>query len=141
LVRNTYVMQGAFGTVVWIVVGVGIIGAIVGLLISRRTWDDYGRDHLLLDTDASPNSPTVERDAEIRQLLEARNAQRRRRGERALDVEQELARLTAPQVDPELREEIRQLVVARNHRRARQGKPPLDVEAEIEREIAELPHP
>ena len=63
---------------------------------------------------------------------------RRRRGEPEIDVQQELSRLTAPQIDDQLREEIRQLVVARNHRRARQGKPPLDVEAEIEREIAGL---
>ena len=71
-------------------------------------------------------------------MLEARNARRARRGEAPVDVEQELARLTAPAVDPELREEIRQLVVARNHRRVRAGKPPLDVEAEIEREITAL---
>ena len=131
-------MQSAFGTVVVVVAIVGVIGAIVALLISRRTWDDYGRHHLLLDTDETSHSSTLERDIEIRQLLEARNARRRRRGEPEVDVEQELRRLTAPQVDDELREEIRQLVIARNHRRARQGKPPLDVESEIEREIAGL---
>jgi hypothetical protein len=80
----------------------------------------------------------VERDAEIRQLLEARNLRRARRGEPPIDVEQELRRLTAPQIDEELRTEIRQLVVARNHRRARLGKPPLDIESEIEREITSL---
>ena len=80
----------------------------------------------------------LERDTEIRQLLEARNARRRRRGEAEIDVEEELTRLTAPAIDAELREEIRQLVIARNHRRARQGKPPLDVEAEIRREIEAL---
>ena len=82
----------------------------------------------------------AERDTEIRQMLEARNERRARRGEPPVDVEQELTRLTtpAPAIDPALREEIRQLVVARNHRRVRAGKPPLDVEAEIEREIAGL---
>ena len=80
----------------------------------------------------------LERDTEIRQLLEARNARRLRRGEQPVDVELELKRLTAPAIDPELRAEIRDLVIARNHRRARAGKPPLDVEAEIEREITEL---
>ncbi len=115
------------------------IGAIVALLISRRTWEDYGKHHLLLDTDQHiEQARPLERDAEIRELLEARNALRRRRGEPEIDIEQELSRLTAPQIDDELREEIRELVVARNHRRARQGKPPLDVEAEIEREIAGL---
>ena len=136
--RDTGSVQGAFGTVVWVVAGVGIIGAIVALLISNRTWEDYGRSHLLLDTDQPSNGSNVERDAEIRELLEARNALRRRRGEPEIDIEQEFRRLTAPQVDAELREEIRQLVVARNHRRARHGQPPLDVEAEIEREIAGL---
>ena len=80
----------------------------------------------------------LERDTEIRELLEARNARRRRRGEPEVDIEAELARLTAPAIDAELRSEIRDLVVARNHRRARKGKPPLDVEAEIEREISSL---
>ena len=131
-------MQSAFGTVVVVVAIIGVIGAIVALLTGKRTWDDYGKQHLLLDSDDSSGSSTLERDTEIRQLLEARNARRRRRGEPEVDIEQELKRLTAPQVDAELREEIRQLVIARNHRRARQGKPPLDVESEIEREIAGL---
>jgi len=139
-------MQSAFATVVFVVAGVGVVGAIAALALSRQTWDEYGSKHLLLDTDAardaSSGSPTsvLERDQEIREMLGARNARRRRRGEAEIDVEQELRRLTvaAPQIDAGLREEIRDLVIARNHRRARQGKPPLDVEAEIEREIASL---
>jgi hypothetical protein len=132
-------MQSAFSTVIWVVCGVGIVGAFAALILSGRTWEDYGRNHLVLDSERSnPSSAasTLERDTEIRQLLEARNARRRRRGEPEIDVEQELARLTAPQIDPELRSEIRDLVIARNHRRARRGQPPLDVEAEVEREIA-----
>jgi hypothetical protein len=131
----------AFATVVFVVCGVGLAAAVLGLLMSRKTWDEYGKDHLLLDTDRSESSPggaRLERDIEIRQLLEARNARRRRRGEPDADVEQGLARLTAPQIDPELREEIRELVIARNDRRARQGRPRLDVEAEISREITGL---
>lgn len=122
----------------------GVAGALAGLFVNGKTWAEYGRDHLLLDTDRAhpPSSGSaaalVERDTEIRQLLEARNARRRRRGEPEIDIEQELARLTAPRIDAELRDEIRQLVIARNHRRERQGKPPLDVEAEISREIAAL---
>jgi hypothetical protein len=139
-------VQSAFGTVVWVVSGVGVVGAIVALLLNRQTWDEYGKRHLLLDTDvgreATAGSPASlrERDAEIREMLEARNARRRRRGEAEVDVERELARLTAapPTIDAGLHQEIRDLVIARNHRRARQGKPPLDVEAEIEREIAGL---
>jgi hypothetical protein len=142
-------VQGAFVTVVWIVCAVGIIGAIASLLLNRRTWDEYGRDHLLMDSEQSrpsggrsttaPVMAVAERDEEVRQMLEARNARRRRRGEAEIDVEQELARLTAPAVDDELRAEIRELVIARNHRRARRGEPALDVDAEIERQIADLP--
>ncbi len=137
-------MQGAFGTVLWVVCGLAVVVAVVALFVSRRTWDELGRGRLVMDGDA-PHGPrpssaaaVIERDTEIRQLLEARNARRLRRGEAPIDVERELARLTAPQIDPELRQEIRDLVIARNHRRARAGRPPLDVEAEIEREIGRL---
>src|SRR5205807_3974534 len=137
-------MQHAFGTVLWIVCGVGIVVAVVLLILSGKVWEDFGKGGLLMDRDMvrgpvpGTAAANVERDAEIRQLLEARNLRRARRGEDPIDVEQELARLTAPQIDPELRAEIRDLVIARNHRRERAGKPPLDVEAEIEREIAGL---
>jgi hypothetical protein len=136
-------VQDAFGTVVLVVCGIGVAGALVALVLGRRTWEDYGRNHLLmerrpLEPAAGSAAALSERDEEIRQMLDARNARRRRRGEPELNVEQELGRLTAPAVDDELRAEIRDLVIARNHRRARQGKPPLDVEAEIERQIVAL---
>jgi hypothetical protein len=132
--------------VVFVVSAIGVIGAVVGLLLNRHTWDQYGKDHLLFDSElpqaraSSSSADLVERDEEVRQMLEARNARRRRRGEPEIDVEQELRRLItpAPAIDAELREEIRQMVVARNHRRARRGEPALDVSAEIERQIAEL---
>jgi hypothetical protein len=139
-------VQGAFGTVVLVVCGVGVAVAVIALVLGRRAWEDYGRDHLLMER--SPPEPASgsasalsERDEEIRQMLDARNARRRRRGEPELDVEAELRRLAAPAVDDDLRAEIRDLVIARNHRRARQGKPPLDVDAEIERQIAALGEP
>jgi hypothetical protein len=142
-------VQSAFGTVVLIVCGVGVAGAIAALLLNRGTWDQYGRDHLLRDDEmpgprpggagsGSSAAAIGERDEEIRKMLEARNARRCRRGEPEVDIERELKALTAPAIDDELRAEIRDLVVARNHRRARQGKPALDVESEIERQIAEL---
>jgi hypothetical protein len=137
-------MHGAFGTVLWIVCITGLVIALVALISSRKTWEDYGKDGLLLDSETSRGpaagsaAASRERDEEIRQMLDARNARRLRRGEQPLDVELELSRLTAPQVDPELRSEIRDLVIARNYRRARAGNPPLDVEAEVEREIARL---
>ncbi len=95
------------------------------------------------DSDAEADSTEL-REAEIRQLLEAKAFRQGARGEQQLDVDDALERLLAeshavtPSADPQLREEVRQLVVARNQRRARQGKEPLDVEAEIERQLREL---
>ena len=134
-------MQAAFGTVVMVVCAVGAVGALLALLLSGRTWDDYRASHLLFEREApraGGAGAAAERDAEIRELIEARNALRRKRGEAELDLQTELARLSPPEIDAELRGEIRDMVIARNHRRARQGKPPLDVEAEIAREIAGL---
>ncbi len=133
-------MHSAFIIVIWVVSILALLIAFGALIAGRKTWDDYGKGRLTMDRDApaSAGAAIAERDEEIRQLLEARNARRERRGEAPVDVDAELARLTAPTIDPELREEIRQLVVARNHRRVRAGKPPLDVEAEIEREITSL---
>jgi hypothetical protein len=71
-------------------------------------------------------------------MLDARNERRARRGEAPVDVEAELARLTAPAVDPGLEAEVRQLVIARNERRERRGQPPLDVEEEVARQLREL---
>ncbi len=81
---------------------------------------------------------TAERDTEIRQMLGAHNARAAARGEAELDIEDELQRLTAPAVDPGLREEVRELVVARNRRREARGEAPLDVEAEVERQLREF---
>jgi hypothetical protein len=137
-------VQHAFGTVLWIVCGIGALAALIALISARKTWDDYGKDHLVMDADSSrrPSAGSTgtiqEREAEIRELIEARNALRARRGEPPIDIEQELARLTGPAIDPALHQEIRDLVIARNLRRARAGKPLLDVDAEIEREIAGL---
>ena len=143
-VRHNSLVQHAFGTVLWVVCGASALAAVIALFVGRKVWDEYGKSRLVLDSDAgheeAAGSPAAgrERDAEIRELIEARNALRRRRGEPALDPELELARLTAPQIDASLREEIRDLVIARNHRRVRAGKEPLDIEAEIRREIESL---
>jgi hypothetical protein len=73
-------------------------------------------------------------------MVEAKSARREARGESPLDVDAEVANLTAPPAgrDEGLRDEVRQLVVARNERRARKGQEPLDVEAEVERQLREL---
>ena len=143
--RHTYGVQSAFATVLWVVCALGIVIGVFALIRSGRAWDEYGKDGLVMDHELDPGpsagttGSTAERDDEIRQLLEARNLRRARRGEAPVDVEQELRRLVAPRVDDALRAEIRELVVARNYRRTRLGKPPLDVEAEIERQISQLP--
>lgn len=86
------------------------------------------------------------REAEIRQMLEARAYRAETRGEKAVDVDAELKKLLAADSAPsgslgndrELRQEVHDLVVARNERRQRAGKKPLDVEREIERQLREL---
>jgi hypothetical protein len=84
------------------------------------------------------------REAEIRQMVEAKAYRQEARGEAPLDIDTEVQRLLddrpAPMLgqDEELRTEVRQLVVARNERRMRKGQEPLDVDAEVERQLREL---
>ncbi len=142
-------MQSAFGIVLFAVVGVSALIAVVTFAGARRDYDRIGKGLLSLrdGTDRPPREPlaggpaaAAEREAELRQLLEARNAVRERSGRPPLDVEAELAAIlrAAPAHDPALEAEVRDLVIARNARRARQGRPPLDVEAEVARQLAEL---
>ena len=139
-------VEQAFGIVLFVVVGVAVVAAVFAVAGTGRLYGQIGRGGLSLDRDddhrprgGGGGGGVAERDAEVRQMLEARNARRVQRGQAPVDVEAELARLTAaPAIDPELRAEIRALVVARNARRARQGKPPLDVEDEVRRQIADL---
>ena len=137
-------MEEAFGTLVWVVAVAGAIVAVYTLVATGRTYREIGGRGLAHDEDGAGSgdrpSADAERDMEIRQLLEARNARRARRGEAPQDVEAEFAALTRPaaDVDDELREEIRQHVLARNARRVRAGGEPLDVDREIERRIREI---
>ncbi len=144
-------MQDAFGIVIVAVVVGGAIVALITFLGTGKLYDQIGRGGLSIDEEKGRGRPqhsaggssggggsAVERDAEIRQLLAARNERRARRGEAPLDVESELSRLTAPSIDPALRAEIRQLVIARNERRVRAGKEPLDVDSEVERQVRDL---
>jgi hypothetical protein len=140
-------MQDAFVWVLVVVVAGAVIAAAWAGIASRTPYDQIGRGGLF-EEPAAPKAGGVatvvaaaERDAEIRQMLEARNARRVARGQAPLDVEGELARLLAgpaPATDPALVAEVRQLVEARNARRARAGKPPLDVEAEVARQLRDL---
>jgi hypothetical protein len=126
-------MESAFAIVLFVVVGAAAVAAVWALVTSGGSYDQIGGGRMSLDRQATP----AEREAEIRQMLEARNRRRAARGEAPLDVDAELRALTT-QADPELREEIRGLVEARNARRIARGEEPLDVEAEIDRRLREL---
>src|SRR3954447_13538235 len=151
-------MQDAFGIVLFVVVGIGVVVAIASLFTRGRLYDDIGRGGLSIDRPRPAPTGNAERDDDIRQMLEARNARRAARGEATVDVESELAALTrAPAArDPEIVAEVRALVQARNHRRGARGpgppdreggvhrrvargKVPLDVEVEVERQLRDLP--
>ena len=136
-------VQEAFGIVLFAVVAVAAIVAFVTLGMRARAYEQIGRGGLSLRDEEPRKEPTGavaagERDAEIRQMLAARNARRAARGDAPLDVDADLAALTRPAVDDSLRAEIRSLVEARNARRIARGAEPLDVEAEVERRLSDL---
>ncbi len=138
-------MQDAFAYVLFAVVGIGIVGAIVSFFFTSDAWSQIGSGGLFEDDGKGSGAPEpssaaglAERDDDIRQMLEARNARREARGHDTVDVETELARLTAPVFDDSLRQEVREMVVARNNRRVAKGREPLDVEAEVARRVQEL---
>src|SRR5688572_12037533 len=130
-------VEGAFLWVMVAAVALGVVIAVILLFMKDSGYDAIGRGSFGLDGHEQARGPqpgsaaaAAEADAEIRQMLEAKNDRRAARGQAPLDIDAEVAaltRTTAPSADPGLREEVRQLVVARNERRARQGKPPLDV--------------
>jgi hypothetical protein len=105
---------------------------------------EYDSDLPQRITDDSTSGSGRAREAEIRQMLEAKAYRQHARGETPLDVEAELGKLLEDRppstlgADDQLVEEVRQLVVARNERRVRQGKEPLDVDQEVERQLREL---
>jgi hypothetical protein len=137
----TGVSQEAFTQVLWVVVALGLVGAIVAIATSGDVFKQIGKGGLFTEDElmrtSSPTSVALRND-EIRQMLEARNVRRVRRGQPPLDVEQELAALTQPGVDQALVDEITELIEARNRRRIRQGREPLDVQAEITRHLQVL---
>ena len=129
------------------VVLVAIVVSCLSYIGTGGIYKGLGRTGLSLDEpDLRPEpvagSPAANAEAqeEIRQMLEAKSARSERRGDGPIDVDAEMAALSAPPgtADPALREEIRQLVVARNERRMRRGEDPLDVEAEVDRELQRL---
>ena len=121
---------------------------------SESAYDRIGAGGMSRESDYGVATPgaressaqRAEREREIRQMLSARSERLVRKGEPALDVEAELARLLGdapaerPEIshDAELVVEVRQLVLARNERRVRQGLQALDVDAEVRRTLEEL---
>jgi hypothetical protein len=143
-------MQDAFVWVLVVVLAGAVIAAAWAGIASRTPYDQIGRGGLFEEepgrraggsgSSAGAAVAAAEREAEIRQMLEARSARRVAKGGAPLDVDAELAALLSerPIADPGLVAEVRQLVEARNARRARAGKPPLDVEAEVQRQLRDL---
>jgi hypothetical protein len=160
-------MQSLFPIVVFGAVGLSVVMSIVFLLSGGSVYDEIGQSDLggegavagREEAGAPPpagrrghgeDTPTrgpdglqTEREREIRQMLQARSERLVRRGEPALDIDAEVAALTAHEParageDEGIAAEVLQLVVARNERRERQGLAPLDVEAEVARTLAEL---
>ncbi len=138
-------MQDAFGYVLFGTVIIGVLAALVTFAKSGGAYEQIGKGGFFSDGDDGRRPPApggavdlAERDAEIRQMLTARNARRAAAGLPAVEVEEELARLIAPGIDAGLREEIREHVIARNARRLRRGQEPLDVDTEVERQVGEL---
>ena len=136
-------MQDAFGYVLFGVVAFSALVAIGSLFWRKSTYEQIGAGGFFKEDPAMRPAAggavdTAERDEEIRQLLRARNARHTASGGEIVDVEDELARLTAPAIDAELVAEIREFVVKRNERRMAKGQEPLDVDAEVARRVAEL---
>jgi hypothetical protein len=148
-------VQDALPIVIVAVVVLAGLVAVATLLAGRGAYDHIGRGGMTFDRELAgsptPSTPDSNRDDEIRQMLEARNARRVARGREPLDVEAELAALTRPATkrppdgpvtraaaiaDHELRAEVRAFVESRNARRVARDNPPLDVEAEIERRLS-----
>lgn len=139
------------GDVILIVVLVALPIAAIAFMGAGTALRQIGKGQFAIDQDLPQNSPSAPapasrdaREAEIRQMVEAKAYRQRTRGEAPLDVEAEVARLLddrpAPPLggDDSLRDEVRQLVIARNERRTRKGQEPLDVESEVDRRLREL---
>jgi hypothetical protein len=146
---SAFVLQSAFPIVVFGAVAVSVVMSLVFLFSRGSVFDHIGDGGLTGESDpyGSPPPATAggggaEQELEIRQMLTARSARLVGRGEPALDIDAEVAKLLAPMQssthDPGLTTEVRQLVVARNERRERKGLEPLDVEQEVKRTLAEL---
>jgi hypothetical protein len=138
-------------------VAVSVVMSIVFLISSENAYDQIGQGGMTRDSEAPPEDALApapaapplssvagraEQEREVRQMLGARSARMVARGEQALDIDAEVAKLLAPAAagghDAELEAEVRELVLAKNERRVRRGLEPLDVAAEVKRTLQEL---
>ncbi|HEV3283901.1 MAG TPA: hypothetical protein VG010_06830 [Solirubrobacteraceae bacterium] len=145
-------MQSLFPIIVFGAVAFSIVMSVVFLVSRGGMYDHIGQGGMTGDREqigeeppAAPDSAAgrAEQELEIRQMLGARSDRLVSRGQPALDIDAEVARLMAPPAEheghaPALVDEVRQLVVARNERRRRQGLEPLEVEAEVARTLQEF---
>src|SRR5207248_7522997 len=119
-------VQDAFWIVLVVVVVGASIVAVITFAMTDKTYAQIGRGGLSLrDGSDRPASEPLSgagfeavRDDEIRQMLEARNERRIRRGQEPVDVEAELAALVSgrgdPAPDPALGAEAPQPVIRPN---------------------------
>ena len=130
--------------------------AAIAFAVSGKSLKTLGKGQWAIERELPPSrgltdsqataAPRHVREAEIRQMVEAKAYRRQARGGDPLDVDAEVERLLGGEteahpsagIDRELREEVRQLVLARNERRMRRGEAPLDVRAEVERQLRSL---
>jgi hypothetical protein len=142
-------MESAFAIVLFVVVGVAAVAAVISLVTSGEAYRQIGRGGLSIGEDRETARPApapstltpaqaAEREAEVREMLEARNARRAARGEAVGDVDAELASLLRPAPEPGLEAEVRDLVISRNARRVERGLQALDVDAEVARRLGDL---
>ncbi|MEJ7750668.1 MAG: hypothetical protein WKF32_04355 [Thermoleophilaceae bacterium] len=140
----------SFGTILIIIVLVGIVVAAASYIGSGGIYQSLGKTGLTLDEpDLRPEpmagsaAANAEAQEEIRQMLEAKSDRQVARGEDPLDIDEEILALATPAAsaapaDAGLRAEVRELVVARNERRMRRGEEPLEIEAEVDRQLREF---
>jgi hypothetical protein len=149
------IVENGIGFVVFGTVAFAVVIALMLLVTSgggSGAYDQIGRGGLSREGDhgggrgaSAPDAAAAraEQEREMRQMLGARSERLVRRGEPALDIDAEIARLLEPARpsgghEAALVKEVRQLVVARNERRVRQGLEALDVEAETSRTLREM---
>jgi hypothetical protein len=147
-------MQTAFPIVVCGATFIYVLAGVLSMFSRRNLYDQVGQGGPIVGEDrfrGSSDLPApppelpgarVEREREIRQMLQARSDRLVCEGRAPLDIDAELAMLEStgkPESrDTALLEEVRQLVIAGNARRQRQGQHPLDVDAEMQRTLVEL---